>query len=110
MDPGVGEAIRLATLSAVLSGSVFGDHCSPISDTTIMSSMSCASDHIDHVRTQMPYALTCGLAAILIGYIPAGFGISPWITLPIGIAALIALVRFVGRRADELAAVADPAD
>lgn len=99
LDAGVIESIRLATLSAVLGGAVFGDHCSPISDTTIMSSMSCASDHIDHVRTQAPYALTCGLAAILLGYIPAGYGVSPWLCLPLGILALVALVRFAGKHA-----------
>ncbi len=97
LDPAVGESIRLATLSAVLGGAVFGDHCSPISDTTIMSSMSCASDHIDHVRTQAPYALVCGSAAILLGYLPAGFGISPIITLPLGMLALWAIVRFYGK-------------
>ncbi|MCP4444698.1 MAG: Na+/H+ antiporter NhaC family protein [Myxococcales bacterium] len=101
LDPVVGESIRLATLSSVLGGAVFGDHCSPISDTTIMSSMSCASDHIDHVRTQAPYALVCGGAAILIGYIPAGFGVSPLITLPLGMLALGALVRFYGKPSTE---------
>lgn len=98
LDPVVGESIRLATLSSVLGGAVFGDHCSPISDTTIMSSMSCASDHIDHVRTQAPYALVCGGAAILVGYIPAGFGVSPIITLPIGMALLFVIVRFYGKK------------
>ena len=54
------------TIAAVLGGGVFGDHCSPISDTTIIASMASASDHIDHVRTQLPYALTGGaMAAIL---------------------------------------------
>lgn len=100
-DPEIGESIRLATLSAVLGGAVFGDHCSPISDTTIMSSMSCAADHIDHVRTQAPYAITCGLTAILAGYIPAGFGVSPWVSMPIGMLAMAALIRFYGKRADE---------
>jgi len=60
--------------------------------------MSCASDHIDHVKTQAPYAVVCGLAAILIGYLPAGFGISPLFTLPLGCLALWALVRFYGQR------------
>jgi len=101
LDPAVGESIRLATLSSVLGGAVFGDHCSPISDTTIMSSMSCASDHIDHVRTQAPYALVCGSAAILFGYIPAGFGVSPLVTLPLGMLALGALVRFYGKPSTE---------
>jgi Na+/H+ antiporter NhaC len=108
LDAGVIEGIRLATLSAVLGGAVFGDHCSPISDTTIMSSMSCASDHIDHVRTQAPYAMTCGLAAIVLGYIPAGYGVSPWLCLPLGIGALFAVVRFAGKHAvPEDAAVAE---
>jgi len=60
-------------IAAALGGGVFGDHCSPISDTTLISSMASASDHIDHVRTQLPYALTAGLATALIylflGYI-----------------------------------------
>ncbi|NOR52581.1 MAG: sodium:solute symporter, partial [Candidatus Aminicenantes bacterium] len=51
---------------AVLSGGVFGDHCSPISDTTIISSMASAADHIDHVRTQLPYAFVAAAAALLL--------------------------------------------
>jgi Na+/H+ antiporter NhaC len=100
LDPAVATTIRHATLSAVLGGAVFGDHCSPISDTTIMSSMASAADHVDHVRTQIPYAATCALAAALIGYIPAGFGVSPLYTLPLGIAALIGLLFALGRRAE----------
>ena len=50
-------------VAAVLSGGVFGDHCSPISDTTIISSLASASDHIEHVRTQIPYALLAGAVA-----------------------------------------------
>ena len=50
-------------LAAALSGGIFGDHCSPISDTTIISSMAAATDHVDHVRTQLPYALTGGAVA-----------------------------------------------
>jgi Na+/H+ antiporter NhaC len=53
-------------LGAVLGGGVFGDHCSPISDTTIISSMASASDHMDHVRTQIPYALLGGVVTVLI--------------------------------------------
>jgi len=53
-------------IASVLSGSVFGDHCSPISDTTIISSMASASDHIDHVRTQLPYALTAATIALIL--------------------------------------------
>ena len=53
-------------IGALLSGGVFGDHCSPISDTTIISSMASASDHIDHVRTQLPYALLAGIISIVL--------------------------------------------
>jgi Na+/H+ antiporter NhaC len=71
-------------ISAVLTGSVMGDHCSPLSDTTIMSSMFSGSDHIDHVKTQIPYALTAAGVAIL-GYILAGNGMSAALVLPLGI-------------------------
>jgi Na+/H+ antiporter NhaC len=60
------------TVAAALGGGVFGDHCSPISDTTIISSMASASDHIDHVKTQLPYALTAGGITAVI-YLVLGF-------------------------------------
>jgi tetracycline resistance efflux pump len=56
-------------LAAVLGGSVFGDHCSPISDTTMVSSMASACDHIDHVRTQIPYALTAAFGAVILFFV-----------------------------------------
>jgi Na+/H+ antiporter NhaC len=62
----VGEGLGLPLapfVAAVLSGGIFGDHCSPISDTTIISSLAAATDHIDHVNTQLPYALTAGTVA-----------------------------------------------
>jgi Na+/H+ antiporter NhaC len=60
------DANLYLTIAAALGGGVFGDHCSPISDTTIISSMASASDHIDHVKTQLPYALTAGaIAAVM---------------------------------------------
>jgi Na+/H+ antiporter NhaC len=60
----------LVCIGAVLEGSIFGDHCSPISDTTVLSSVATASDHIDHVRTQAPYALVTAVLAVLAGYLP----------------------------------------
>ena len=88
----------MAALSAVLSGSIFGDHCSPISDTTIMSSMASGSDHIDHVKTQVPYALT-GAAITFISYLLVGVvGVPVWITLIIGIAIVWATVQFLGKK------------
>ena len=61
------SGILYAVIASVLSGAVFGDHRSPISDTTIMSSMASGSDHIDHVRTQLPYSILAGGVAIFIG-------------------------------------------
>ena len=63
--------------SAVLTGAIFGDHCSPISDTTILSSMGAGCHHIDHVNTQMPYAIFISVITVLFGYIPAGIR-GPW--------------------------------
>ena len=62
-------------IAATMGGGVFGDHCSPISDTTIISSMASASDHIDHVNTQLPYALFIGTITVLI-YLLLGFTMS----------------------------------
>lgn len=59
-------------IGAVFSGAVFGDHCSPISDTTIVSSIACGVDPMDHVRTQLPYALSAAAGAALLGFLPAG--------------------------------------
>lgn len=97
MQASLAETILLATVGAVLSGSVFGDHCSPISDTTIMSSMTSAADHVDHVRTQLPYALSVGGVASLVGYLPSGFGLSPWISIPVGAGILTGAVFLVGK-------------
>jgi Na+/H+ antiporter NhaC len=88
------QGIFLSTIASVLAGATFGDHCSPISDTTIMSSMASGADHIDHVRTQLPYALLGGIISMIVGYIPIGFGVSPFIMLPIGILIIILIIRF----------------
>lgn len=88
--------------SAVLTGAIFGDHCSPISDTTILSSMGAGCDHIEHVKTQMWYALFVGGATILLGYIPAGLNIPVYIILPVAILALALAVRFIGKPVDNV--------
>ena len=79
----VGEmysSLLIVTLGATLAGSVYGDHCSPISDTTILSSTAAKCDHIKHVQTQIPYA-TLVACVCAIGYIVAGFTKNSWITL-----------------------------
>ncbi len=85
-------------VSSVLAGSVLGDHCSPISDTTILSSLASSCNHIEHVRTQLPYALTVGVVAIGIGTIPAAYGVSTYILLPVSLIILFLVVRFIGRK------------
>lgn len=90
----------LGAISSVLAGSVWGDHCSPISDTTILSSMASGCDHVAHVRTQIPYALTVGVLGMIIGDIPTGFGVSPWISLAVGTVIVILIVRFVGKKVE----------
>lgn len=87
--------------SAVLTGAIFGDHCSPISDTTILSSMGAGCNHIDHVKTQMPYALFVASITVLFGYIPAGLGISIYIVIPISIIAIFIGVQLFGKKVDE---------
>lgn len=88
----------LATVAAVLSGSCFGDHASPISDTTILSSMASSCDHVDHVKTQLPYALLAGVIGICAGYLPAGFGVHPALSLASGLAAMVIFVVLVGKK------------
>ncbi len=88
--------LAIVTIAAVTCGAIFGDHCSPISDTTIMSSMGSASDLMDHVKTQIPYAITVAVVAA-IGFILAAAGVSPLIIVPLGIVILIGIVRLVGK-------------
>ena len=97
MDHAESLAIFYNVVSGVLAGSVMGDHCSPISDTTILSSLASSCNHIEHVRTQLPYALTVGGVSIVIGTIPAAFGISSWILFPAGLFVLFLIVKFVGK-------------
>ncbi len=71
--------ITMISIGAILDGAIFGDHCSPISDTTIMSSIGSGCDHVHHVRTQLPYCLVVAGLALCLGYVPAAMGVSPWI-------------------------------
>ena len=90
----------LMNIGAVLTGAIFGDHCSPISDTTILSSMGAACDHIDHTRTQLAYAVTVALVTVVCGYIPAGLGVPVFIIFPVAIAALVGILYFFGKRVE----------
>ncbi len=94
-----GMHIMHSSIACVLAGSVWGDHCSPISDTTVLSSIASGCDHIEHVRTQLPYALLVGAVAVAIGTIPGGYGMSPWISIVVGIVVLVVALRYLGRKA-----------
>jgi Na+/H+ antiporter NhaC len=90
-------AIEHASIAAVLSGAIFGDHISPISDTTILSSTGTSADHIDHVRTQIPYGLLSATVALFLGFLPTGFGVPVWLLLPCGAIFLFAFVMIFGK-------------
>lgn len=97
-DPS-GMHILYSSVACCLAGAVWGDHCSPISDTTVLSSVASGCDHIEHVRTQLPYALLVGIVGLLVGTIPGGFGMNPLISIVIGIVILASILRAIGRRA-----------
>ena len=85
-------------VASVLAGSVMGDHCSPISDTTIMSSLASSCNHLQHVKTQMPYALTVGGVALLIGVLPTALGLPSWVSFLAAFMILGLIVRLVGKK------------
>ncbi len=96
----IGEDLHtyiVISVGAVLTGAIFGDHCSPISDTTILSSMGAGSDHVDHVKTQLLYAIVVAIISVIFGYIPAGLGLPVYLILPIGITVTWAVLRFYGK-------------
>ena len=85
------------SVAGVLAGAIWGDHCSPISDTTVLSSLASDCHHIEHVRTQLPYAMTSGGCALLLCALPVGLGVPWWLCLLVSFAAVYAVLRFVGR-------------
>lgn len=87
--------------SAVLTGAIFGDHCSPISDTTILSSMGAGCDHIEHVKTQIWYALFVAVITVVFGYIPVGLGMPIYIVLPMSLVALTVITYVVGKPVED---------
>ena len=94
----VAPELMVVSLAATLSGSVFGDHCSPISDTTILSSTGASCNHLEHVSTQMPYA---GLVAgcCFVGYLVAGFtAANVWLTLGSALLLLLGVIVVLHRR------------
>ena len=93
-------SFTIVCTSGVLTGAIFGDHCSPISDTTILSSMGTSCNHIDHVRTQIYYAIFVAIVAIVFGYIPAGFGVPWYVCGVMGIVVMFVGLRILGEKVD----------
>lgn len=96
-----GEALHhymVLNISCVLTGAIFGNHCSPISDNVILSSMSAKCDHMEHVRTQIPYALFICAISLFTGYIPTALGLSVWLVLPLNFILIALLLRIIGKK------------
>ena len=93
LEPAAQAKLLQIVVAAVFSGAVFGDHCSPFSDTTIVTSIACEVEPHDHVRTQLPYALITALVTVAAGFLPAGLGLPAWASLLLGTVALVVLVR-----------------
>jgi len=89
--------IPFASAGSVLAGACFGDHCSPISDTTVLSSIGSGSKLLDHVRTQLPYALLVGTVSVVFGTLPAGYGVNPWLLCAVSLAACGGVLFVVGK-------------
>ncbi len=102
-DPAAGgPALMLLCIAAVLEGAIFGDHCSPISDTTVLSSLGTQCDHLAHVATQLPYALLGAITSLVCGYVPmVTLGPSWWpLALVFGLGAMALFLLLVGRDPD----------
>jgi Na+/H+ antiporter NhaC len=101
LSSGGDYAILYASVSGVLAGAVWGDHCSPISDTTVMSSLSAGCDHIEHVRTQLPYAVMAGAAALLFGTIPTSLGLPWWVGMLLAATVTALGLRLLGQPVED---------
>jgi Na+/H+ antiporter NhaC len=93
--------LLIGSIGSVLAGAIFGDHCSPISDTTVLSSKASSCNHIAHVRTQMPYAILGGTVAVFLGTIPSALGAPSWLLIPLGVSVIVVVFLAIGRNAED---------
>ena len=98
---GTNETMMIISISACMAGAVCGDHCSPISDTTIMASAGAQCEHVNHVSTQLPYAMVAAAVSFLT-YIIAGFVQTAWIALPAGIILMAITLVIIRLKFDDL--------
>jgi len=106
----VESTLLACVVGSVLAGAIFGDHCSPISDTTILSSQSCGCEHTAHVRTQLPYAMVIAVLAVCLGTAAIAVGISVWVSHLVAIVSMVLIVRLLGKRPNQPSTDADLAE
>ena len=98
---GTNHELMIISISACMAGAVCGDHCSPISDTTIMASAGAQCEHVNHASTQLPYAMVAAAVSFLT-YIIAGFVQTAWIALPAGIILMAITLVIIRLKFDDL--------
>ncbi|MDH5693690.1 MAG: hypothetical protein OEZ47_11355 [Gammaproteobacteria bacterium] len=98
LDQGQYGLIMILSIAAVLDGAIFGDHCSPVSDTTIMSSIASSCDHLDHVKTQLPYALFTGFLAVCCAYLPIALGVPYYAAWILALVLMLATLYLLGKQ------------
>lgn len=96
-----GVPLMLISIGAVFDGAMFGDHCSPLTDTTLLSSIAASSDHMDHVKTQLPYGLLCLVLAGGLGYLPVAMGFPAWLSIVGVIPVMVLFLLLFGRNAEK---------
>ena len=92
------DPFMLSCVAAVLSGAIFGDHCSPMTDCTILAALGAGCQTMDHVRTQMPYAITVAITSVVFGTLLTSFGVSPFVGLFLGIIFMAVVIRILGKK------------
>lgn len=102
-----GSPVLYASVASVLAGAVWGDHCSPLAETTLLAAMASGCDLIEHVRTQLPYALLVGAVSLVFGTLATGHGISWWLGLTLGALVLFGVLRTFGRRTSSVPELSD---
>lgn len=93
-----GDPFMLSCVAAVLTGGIFGDHCSPMTDCTILAALGAECETMDHVKTQMPYALTVAATSVICGTLFTSFGLPVWAALLLGVVVMTAVIRLVGKK------------
>ncbi|MCV6605775.1 MAG: hypothetical protein OIF34_10745, partial [Porticoccaceae bacterium] len=93
--------IFYSAVAGVLAGAVWGDHCSPLAETTLLAAMASGCDLVQHVRTQLPYAVFVGTIATLVGTLPVAYGLPWWVAFPVAVALMMLGLRLLGKKSED---------